>query len=141
MKPKISRIVESSVTSQCLSGISPHVHNPLDYKQAMNDSDAIRRRLQKYLLPVIVISVLFNVPKFFESTWQYNYDMVRAFRIGLNLFPYSIFFDILGRLEVYILCHSYEVRPANRYTDENCTHFSASPLLSLPDESESSIME
>ena len=78
------------------------MHNPLDYKQAMNDSDAIRRRLLKYLLPVIVISVLFNVPKFFESTWQYNYEMVRAFRIGLNLFPYSIFFDILGRLEVYI---------------------------------------
>ena len=82
MKPKISRIVESSVTSQCLSGKSPHVHNPLDYKQAMNDSDAIRRRLLKYLLPVIVISVLFNVPKFFESTWQYNYEMVRVNRVS-----------------------------------------------------------
>ena len=58
------------------------VHNPLDYKQAMNDSDAIRRRLLKYLLPVIVISVLFNVPKFFESTCQYNYEMVRVNRVS-----------------------------------------------------------
>ncbi len=47
------------------------VHNPLDYKQAMNDSDAIRRRLLKYLLPVIVSGVAFNVPRFFESTFNF----------------------------------------------------------------------
>ena len=43
------------------------VHHPLDYNLAMNDPRAIRRRLLSYLLPVVVASVLFNLPKFFET--------------------------------------------------------------------------
>jgi hypothetical protein len=45
------------------------VHNPLDYNQAMNDAGAIKRRLFKYLLPVLLASILFNFPKFFEATF------------------------------------------------------------------------
>lgn len=45
------------------------VRNPIDYNQAMNDAAAIRLRLLKFLLPVIIFSVLFNFPKFFESTY------------------------------------------------------------------------
>ena len=47
------------------------VHNPLDYNLAMNDADAIKTRLAKYLLPVVVSAVIFNIPKFFESTVDY----------------------------------------------------------------------
>jgi len=43
------------------------VHNPLDYNLAMNDADAIKTRLAKYLLPVVVSAAIFNIPKFFES--------------------------------------------------------------------------
>ncbi len=53
------------------------VHNPLDYKQAMNDSDAIRWRLIKYLLPVIVSGVAFNVPRFFESRFIFITEEVK----------------------------------------------------------------
>ncbi|TRY67647.1 hypothetical protein TCAL_15804, partial [Tigriopus californicus] len=45
------------------------VRNPIDYNQAMNDAAAIRLRLLKFLLPVIIFSVLFNLPMFFESTY------------------------------------------------------------------------
>ena len=44
------------------------VHHPLDYNQAMNDPAGIRKRLFKYLFPVIMASVIFNLPKFFETT-------------------------------------------------------------------------
>ena len=45
------------------------VHNPIDYNQSMNDAGAIKRRLCKYLLPVLAASILFNVPKFLEGTF------------------------------------------------------------------------
>eukprot|EP00093_Oithona_nana_P006238 06238.XXX_21480_19025_1 [CDS] Oithona nana genome sequencing. len=51
------------------------VHNPIDYKQATNDASAIRRRLAKYLLPVIFSSVLFNIPKFFEGSYGYHFEL------------------------------------------------------------------
>ena len=37
----------------------------------MNDADAVRTRFTKYLLPVIISSVAFNIPKFFESEVVY----------------------------------------------------------------------
>ena len=40
--------------------------------QAMNDVNAMRRRVAKYLIPVFVLSVLINVPKFFEAEIEYN---------------------------------------------------------------------
>ena len=33
----------------------------------MNDADATMVRFMKYLLPVIALSILFNIPKFFEA--------------------------------------------------------------------------
>ena len=45
------------------------VHNPIDYKQCLNDSNAMKKRVAKYLLPVIFGSILFNIPKFFEATY------------------------------------------------------------------------
>ena len=35
--------------------------------QAMNDAHATMVRFMKYLLPVIALSILFNIPKFFEA--------------------------------------------------------------------------
>ena len=48
------------------------VHYPLDYNQAMNDSNAIRKRLVKYVGPVLVLAILFNLPKFFEAEIVYE---------------------------------------------------------------------
>ena len=45
------------------------MHNPLDYKKAINDASALKHRLVKYLLPVLVAAFIFNIPKFFEATY------------------------------------------------------------------------
>ena len=42
--------------------------------QAMNDSRASQVRFMKYLLPVLALSVLFNLPKFFEAEIKYDYE-------------------------------------------------------------------
>ncbi len=42
------------------------VHYPINYSQAMNDSRALRKRMIKYLVPVTVFSIVWNVTKFFE---------------------------------------------------------------------------
>ena len=39
--------------------------------RATNDAHVLKRRLCKYLVPVTVISILFNVTKFFEITYVY----------------------------------------------------------------------
>ena len=38
-----------------------------DYNQSVNSPSALRNRLLKYLIPVIIISCVFNLPKFFEA--------------------------------------------------------------------------
>ena len=38
-----------------------------DYNQSMTSPGALRKRLLKYVIPVIAFSVAFNVPKFFEA--------------------------------------------------------------------------
>ena len=43
------------------------VHYPMDYNQAVNDANAIRNRLQKYVGPVTLLALAFNVVKFFEA--------------------------------------------------------------------------
>ena len=35
--------------------------------QAINSPDACKKRLVKYVIPVVLISILINVPKFLES--------------------------------------------------------------------------
>lgn len=47
------------------------VHYPLDYNQAMNDSNAIRKRLVKYVGPVLALAFIFNIVKFFEAKVVY----------------------------------------------------------------------
>ena len=46
------------------------VHYPINYSQSMNDSNALRQRMLKYLLPVFLLTILFNVTKFFEATYE-----------------------------------------------------------------------
>ena len=48
------------------------VHHPLNYSQTRNDSAALRRRMLKYLLPVLTLSAAFNVTKFLEATYDYG---------------------------------------------------------------------
>ena len=47
------------------------VHYPLDYNQAMNDVNAIRKRLVKYVGPCLILAFLFNIMKFFEANVRY----------------------------------------------------------------------
>lgn len=42
-----------------------------DYNQSMNSPEACRRRLLKYVVPVFIFSILFNVPKFMEAELQW----------------------------------------------------------------------
>ena len=51
------------------------VHYPLDYNQAMNDSNVNRKRLLKYVGPVLLIAIIFNLGKFFEGTVEYRGNM------------------------------------------------------------------
>ena len=48
------------------------VHYPLDYNQAMNDVNAIRKRLLKYVGPCLILAFLFNILKFFEANVRYE---------------------------------------------------------------------
>lgn len=38
-----------------------------DYNQAINSPEACRKRLLKYVVPVIILSFSFNIPKFMEA--------------------------------------------------------------------------
>ena len=50
------------------------VHNPINYNRAMNDGKATRSRVVKFFIPVMLASILFSLPKFFESTVAEYYD-------------------------------------------------------------------
>ena len=43
------------------------VHYPIDYSQAINSPEACRRRLFKYVIPVLILATVVNLPRFFES--------------------------------------------------------------------------
>ena len=43
-----------------------------DYNQSINSPEACRSRLLKYLIPVVISSVAFNVPKFMEARVEYR---------------------------------------------------------------------
>ena len=51
----------------------------MDYNQAM--TEGVIRRLMKYLLPVVVASIVFNIPKFLESKVAYATVMVSTYII------------------------------------------------------------
>ncbi len=36
----------------------------------MNSPEAVKRRMLKYVIPVLVISIVFNIPKFLEAEVQ-----------------------------------------------------------------------
>jgi hypothetical protein len=48
------------------------VRHPVNYSQASNDPMALKKRMLKYLVPVFVLCLLFNVTKFFEATYYYG---------------------------------------------------------------------
>ena len=54
------------------------VHNPLDYNQSNNDPNAKKKRLAKYLFPVVIVSILFNIPKFFEAKYITTTEKVKS---------------------------------------------------------------
>ncbi|XP_023336386.1 FMRFamide receptor [Eurytemora carolleeae] len=43
------------------------VYHPMDYNRVMTDATTHRRRLLGYLVPVTLVSIIFNIPKFLES--------------------------------------------------------------------------
>ena len=50
----------------------------------MNDGNAMRRRLLKYILPVFLLSLAFTVPKFFEAQIAYR-DISEITAAGENV--------------------------------------------------------
>ena len=44
----------------------------MKYFQAMNDNRLMKRRICKYLIPVSLLSLIINIPKFFESKVEYT---------------------------------------------------------------------
>ncbi|XP_040567083.1 FMRFamide receptor isoform X1 [Lepeophtheirus salmonis] len=52
------------------------VHYPIDYNQSNGCPKAIRRRLIKYLVPVLLISIIFNIPKFLEARIVYGFPKI-----------------------------------------------------------------
>ena len=54
------------------------MHNPLDYNQSNNDPNAKKKRLAKYLFPVVIVSILFNIPKFFEAKYIMTTEQVKT---------------------------------------------------------------
>lgn len=61
------------------------VHFPIDYNQAMNDVNAIRKRLLKYVGPCFVLALLFNVPKLFEAKVEYKAASANATEYQVEL--------------------------------------------------------
>ena len=55
----------------------------IDYNQSMNSPEAVRLRLVKYLLPVIIFSICFNITKFMEAEacWGINYSLNSTYLI------------------------------------------------------------
>ena len=46
------------------------VHYPINFSQSMNDPKALKERMLRYLLPVCLATLLININKFFEQTWN-----------------------------------------------------------------------
>ena len=51
------------------------MHYPIDYSQSVNSPEACRKRLFKYVIPVIIISTIINIPKFLESYVETYYKV------------------------------------------------------------------
>ncbi len=51
------------------------MHYPIDYSQAINSPEACKRRLFKYVVPVIVLAVVINIPRFLESEVKYDKEV------------------------------------------------------------------
>lgn len=81
------------------------VHYPLDYNQSMNDENASLRRVLKYVVPVILFSVVFNLPKFFEGQIAWNHDSdpptpeIQVTELRLNR-DYMLYYNNILRLVV-----------------------------------------
>ena len=48
------------------------VHYPINYNKSIASSSTSRRRMLKYLIPIIALSIFLNVPKFFEAKIIYK---------------------------------------------------------------------
>lgn len=60
--------------------------------QNVNALNGTKVRVAKYLAPVLIFSILFNLPKFFEAQIEYVADVAGAHNISVrNLFePYVV---------------------------------------------------
>ena len=74
-----------------------------DYNQSINSPEAVRGRLLKYLIPVIISSVAFNVPKFMEARVEY-YSEINGTMTSFNSSIHDgveYFTDINGTTTVF----------------------------------------
>ena len=47
------------------------IRQPVQYREMMVDSDVRRKHFMKYIMTIVLISVIFNIPKFFELRVQW----------------------------------------------------------------------
>ena len=75
------------------------MHNPLDYNQSNNDPNAKKKRLAKYLFPVVIVSILFNIPKFFEAKYITTTEQVKSYKLTWSLFVLDSKCNIVLKLQ------------------------------------------
>jgi len=95
--PLISIVFTASIYMTVAIAIERYiaVHYPIDYSQAINSPEACKRRLLKYVIPVIFISTFLNIPKFLESDIEY-YNPWDDFSTGNQYWSYPGEFEHNG---------------------------------------------
>jgi hypothetical protein len=75
----------------------------------MNSPEACRRRFLKYVIPVFILAILFNLPKFLEATIVFDpyWNGIPVYRSDLNdsdlgMFYITRHFKDLGNVNLHV---------------------------------------
>ena len=87
--PGINIAFTSSVIMRVAIAIERYitVHHPIEHRRQINNTDTCRRRLMKYVIAVMLISIVVNIPKFLDSQVQVEYKNITYPAEGLSLTP------------------------------------------------------
>ena len=111
------------------------VYHPIEYSIVANDASSHTRRLSKYVLPITIFAIVFNLPKFLESQVVYRdediYMEVTDLRMSTSYVTWYhnwARFLILGILPFTVICFlNYKIylavnkrrKNAHRKQDDN----------------------
>ena len=73
------------------------VHYPINFRQAMaSGASALRKRVATYLIPVLLICILFNVTKLFEISYMCrSTDFLHWYYYNMNFIPKRTLFTTM----------------------------------------------